>query len=282
MAEPAGVHVTAGHAIHIAPGQPAVVIESKANRFHRDLDLNDDSNDRQTAAYLEMVRQLKPAVWFRMEGKEGDKTLHDEMGHAADANLHWDGPGNPFVNGRLGKGLWLRGTKLADYAVVPDYPQADHQKFTVSAWAYADSEEQISTIVCNWGDTNGVGQFWIGRHGQSLDGLITRRDGHYVPLYQQGPHPFPLHQWQHVALVTDGSKARLYMQGRELMAVEHDGLQYPVRLKGLGIGMRPNDAGNAPSRESPALWSGQLDEILIFNEALTAEEIQKLAAAPPR
>ena len=277
------VRVTAGRTLHLAPGKPAEFVASKENRFHRDLELNSDSRDRESTDYLDFVRKLKPVIWYRMEGDSpiGRCTTKCAMRRTRSCI----GTGREIRSSRGGSARGCGcGDILGDYALAARYPQAAHGAFTVSAWACADSESEISTIVCNWGDTNGVGQFWIGRHGKQLDGLITRRDGHFVSVYQPWPKAviFPLHEWQHVALVTDGAKVRLYQQGREILALDHDGLQYPVRLHALGIGVRPNDAGDSASKVSPALWSGRLDEIAIFDKALTAEEIRKLAAAPPR
>ncbi len=151
------VRVSAGHAVQLAAGQAGRIVASDDSGFVRNLDRL-SHNASSPAAYLELIKKLKPAVWFRMEGKESDRTVHDEMGSAADGVLHWDGPGKAFVSGRIGKGLWLRGPQLGDYALVPDYPKADKGKLSVVAWVYADSHPNYAGIAKNWGD-HARGQF---------------------------------------------------------------------------------------------------------------------------
>ena len=138
------------------------VVATKENHFHRDLQLQNDSGALQTDAYLDFVRTLKPAVWLRMQGKAADRTLRDEMGNARLGMLHWDGPGNPWVDGRVGRALWLRGPQLKDYAVVPEYPQARRGQLSVSAWVFADSRPNFATIVANGHATDKRGQFQFG------------------------------------------------------------------------------------------------------------------------
>ena len=172
---------------------------------------------------------------------------------------------------------------------MPSYPQAERGGLSVAAWVYANSRPVTNfPFVCNWADSNGVGQFYFGLGRQAggagaLVVYITQRDGKVVSLDEPAPaHPIPLDQWQHVAFTTDGATLRLYRQGREVGRLKHAGLQYPVRLQALGIGARPNDAGSTVSSAKPDFWDGKLDEIAIFNDALSADDILKLATAPPQ
>src|SRR5262249_49917762 len=135
--------------------------------------------------YVDFIKKLKPVVWFRMEGQPTDRVLHNEMG-GPDVKLNWDGPGNPFVKGAVGKSLWLRGDKLRDFAIVPDYPKADSSKLTVSAWAYAINSAENASIVKNWNGP-GQGQFEFSlRDGGDLAIQISEANGH--PLWlREGP-----------------------------------------------------------------------------------------------
>ena len=291
-------HVVAGQTVHIEPGKPTTIVASKDQRFHRDLTLADDSSQKETAAYLDFVRKLKPVVWYRMEGKPTERTIHDEMGRAAeDGKLHWDGPGNPFVDGRVGKALWLRGPKLKDYAVFGDYPKAKHNKLSVSAWVFADSRPTFATVLSNGYAQHGRGQFHLGllspeaiskstgaRHfldGEDIGVQIDQANGEKTDVSEGQGHLFPLNEWQHVAFVADGSTLRLYRQGKEVGSTQYNGLACPVTLKQLSIGVTVDETGK-PVSNIPGYWSGQIDEVLIFNGALTPDEIKKLAAAPGR
>ena len=45
--------------------------------------------------------------------------------------------------------------------------------------------------------------------------------------------------------------------------------------------MKPNDAGTGVNSDNDGYWDGKLDEIAIFNDVLSADDIRKMAAAPP-
>jgi hypothetical protein len=284
--KPGIVKLKAGDAIAVAPGQPARTIAAADERFVRDLSTLGDRAAAE-AAYIEFVKKLKPVVWFRMEGKDSDRTLRNEMG-GPDAKLLWDGPGNPFVKGPVGKSLWLRGEALKDGATLTDYSKADHSKLTVTAWAYADAHRPWATVAKNWGGANlGGGQFSIelcawDNNPCDMCARICQQDGNLVTVREGAQHPFPLYEWQHIAFVADGAALRLYRQGREVGSVAYASLKYPAPYKALGIGVRTGDDANDPSAGGTNYWSGKLDEVAVFNDALSAEQIKKLANWVPR
>jgi hypothetical protein len=281
------VRVSAGQAVRVAPGQPLASAPANVVGFVRDLAPLGNGAAAEKA-YVEFVKSLKPAVWFRMEGKDSERVIHDETGLIRDGVLSWDGPGNPFVKGRIGKGLWLRGAKLGDHAYVSDYPKAEHGKLTVSAWAYADTRNAEATIAANWRANFAAGQFQLALFSDgpgdtaNLSVRITANDGKFFNEVAEGKaHPFPLYEWQHVAFTTDGTTLRLYRQGREVGSLKHAGLRYPSPIPSLAIGCTFDQSDRKPGNP-PGYWDGKLDEVMIFNDALSAEQIQKLAAAAPR
>ncbi len=280
-AEGAAMRVKAGQAVSVSPDRTIKTIAAENERFIRDLAPLAGKAEAE-ASYVELVKGLKPVVWFRMEGSDADRTLHDDLG--GEAKLFWDGPGNPFVKGVLGKSLWLRGPKLQDYALLADYPKSKNGRLSVSAWVYADSSPGWCLIAANWGEHQ-LGQFHFGlrrngpRANEDLRIEIADRAGESIELREGDAHPFPLNSWQHVAFTTDGTTLRLYRQGREVGARRHDGLAFPARFKALAIGAKSTDAMSGCVSDS--YWSGKLDEIAVFNDALSAETVQKLAAMHP-
>ncbi|NNE10436.1 MAG: T9SS type A sorting domain-containing protein, partial [Gemmatimonadetes bacterium] len=160
------------------------------------------------------------------------------------------------------------------------------------AWAYADSRPLNASIAKNWG--GGIGGFQIGLHENQgdLEMKIGEADGDFVTAREGYDDRFPLASWQHVALVTDGSLARLYRNGVEVACAQYDGALKTNR-KGLGVGMRPNNAGTKPNNLEPAYWDGRIDDVRIYGRALGQNEIAALhevgittvvegGGAPPR
>ena len=277
----ASLHLKAGEASVVAPGQPAKRVLASDERFVRDLNAMDERAAAE-AAYVEFVKKLKPALWLRMEGKEADRVLHDEAS-GRDFKLNWDGPGNPFVKGWIGKALWLRGDKLKDYALIPDYPKTEDGKLSFAAWVYAHNRTSSGSIAKNWASVHG--QFYVGLHdrdhgsGADLYIQVQPQEGDAVAVREGDLHPLPTNEWQHVAFVADGSTLHVYRGGREVAKAKCAGVKFPVPLQALGIGVKPSDPGTGPNGGQPGYWDGLLDEIIICNDALSAEQVRTLAGA---
>lgn len=73
--------------------------------------------------------------------------------------------------------------------------------------------------------------------------------------------------WWHVTAVHDGTSDIIYVNGVEANKKPVDGL-FNATARPLGIGSNPVDGGQ--------YFIGGLDEIKIYNRALTADEIEKL------
>jgi hypothetical protein len=77
--------------------------------------------------------------------------------------------------------------------------------------------------------------------------------------------------WYFGAVTFDGTTLRLYVNGQEENSMNASGLNTQLNASGLTVGYR-----NAGTR-----WTGQLDEVAIWNRALTAAEVQAIYTAGP-
>ena len=75
--------------------------------------------------------------------------------------------------------------------------------------------------------------------------------------------------WYHGAVTYDGSTVRLYLNGQLEATRSNATLNTVINSNGLTIG----------NREAVGFWNGLLDEIYIFNRALSARQIAELHAA---
>lgn len=81
-----------------------------------------------------------------------------------------------------------------------------------------------------------------------------------------GKSEIPRWQWQHVALVRDGENVRVFLNGQlEIEAKASTGAL--ASLSQCFFGGRSDNDSN---------WEGRLDEIAVFDRALSAAEVQKL------
>ena len=92
-----------------------------------------------------------------------------------------------------------------------------------------------------------------------------------------GPSALAVNAWTHVAVTYDGAAIRLFVNGTQVAAVARTGT-LETNTKPLRIG------GNSPYGE---YFQGRIDDVRVYNRALTATEIQSDMAvsaslAPPR
>ena len=75
--------------------------------------------------------------------------------------------------------------------------------------------------------------------------------------------------WYHAAAVYDGSTMKLYLDANEVGSVEKSG---PITstTTSVAIGHNPPDAGNTP-------WDGLIDDVRIYQRALSQADLQNLA-----
>ncbi len=79
----------------------------------------------------------------------------------------------------------------------------------------------------------------------------------------------PENQWVHVAAVYDGAAMQLYMDGVKVGSKTKTGSITPSGAIACWIGGNPPDATVRP-------WDGQIDDVRIYNRALSAQEVQQL------
>ncbi|TWU21471.1 Neutral/alkaline non-lysosomal ceramidase [Novipirellula galeiformis] len=85
-----------------------------------------------------------------------------------------------------------------------------------------------------------------------------------------GTTPIERWTWNHLVLVREGSKVRVYLNGNEEAELQSDSLaNLAGGVDSIFFGGRSDNDSN---------WEGRLDEIAIFDRALTADEMKPIAA----
>jgi hypothetical protein len=135
--------------------------------------------------------------------------------------------------------------------------------FSVFVWVKGDTPGQVilsQTYAANWLCTDSVEGYLMtglkaaGRGGASLLSRTSITDNN----------------WHHIGFVWDGSHRHLYVDGVE---VANDDEQLPG-LASMGAGLF---IGTGCYHEPGTFFSGLIDDVRIYNQALTAEQIAALA-----
>ncbi len=269
------VRLVTGEATRVAysTGMPSG-IDLDSQYFLRSLRVAD-------SAYVQQVLALKPAVYYRMEPTGNGAQLIDSAASGAHATIQIGLATAPvWTVGKVGAALQLGGTAQQSYAVAQHYPQTDGDQLSVAGWIYARSRPRWASIAKNWAGGNyDRGQFHFGLREDSgeLEAHIVDNRGDEIAV--QDTMPLPLNTWHHVAFVADGQILRLYRNGREIDARPYDRLHRDPRIRALAIGTKLNLSGDAPEERDYNMWDGRLDELAIFNHALTADDVRALYEA---
>ncbi len=230
--------------------------------------------------YVQQVLELRPAVYYPMEPAENGTMVEDISGNHASASAIQGRAVRPIWKpGRFGAALDFGGPSQGTYAAAKWYPQTKSDQLSVVAWVHARSRPRWASIAKNWaGGDNNRGQFHFGLYQDDGDLEVHIEDDSGEEVIVREGIPLPLDQWHLVAFVADGSFLRLFRNGQQVAAKPYHGLHTNPQIKALGIGTKLDLRGDAPEEHDFNMWDGRLDELAIFNHALSKEDIQKLFA----
>lgn len=218
-------------------------------------------------AFLAMATPASADLWgyYQLNGNANEST-----GNNINLNLMGDASFGGSVHPGLGSALQLDG--IGDGAIGENFNKITGNDMTGMAWVYANNLDGTwSSIVKNWGQQNG-GQFHFGLgSGVSED----RLQNHIVGTSITAADPIPVGEWLHTAFVIDSAagEQRLYLNGQLIQTADYEGTLAPGVATGLGIGVKPNDAGTALATASEGPWNGRIDDVALFNEVKTGDEI---------
>jgi hypothetical protein len=194
--------------------------------------------------------------WSFDEGR--DKTAHDTSGYGNDGTLQ---PGTTWVAGKVGAGaLNFDGTSGA--VVVPESPSLDGVGAAMTLALWIDVDEPASGVMWLVSKENA----WdVKLNGQSPQ--LTTTTGH-----AEFNAPVPANEWHHVALVFQGGMALLYVDGASRSGFSNTLASGQPLLAGTTFRI------GAFETSTQYLAKGRLDEVRLYDRALSQVEVAKLAA----
>jgi hypothetical protein len=162
--------------------------------------------------------------------------------------------------GKVGGAFTFDGTV---HVRVPDPSALKPERLTVEAWVFPTAPSGGFQAIIARGSSNNdddtwylglldsIPQFWS--HGNNL---------------LECPFAIPLNEWTHLAITFDGLTKRLYVNGVEVASNDEFGpLVYDAAPVPVTI------ASDWAFNTSNARFNGRIDELALYNRALTADEI---------
>jgi hypothetical protein len=190
----------------------------------------------------------------------------DSSGNGNDCEL----VGSPaFAAGKYGLALSLNGS--GQYAMVPAGIMAGVTNFTIAAWVYWNGGNAWQRIFDFGNDTTQY-MFLTPSSGSGTLRFAISTNSYFAEQILE-TLPLPVDEWEQVAVTRNGNTAKLYTNG--LLAasgtVTISPASFNPMLNNLGMSQYPADP----------FFNGRLDEVFIFNYALSDTEIARLAANQP-
>ena len=198
-------------------------------------------------------------VWLFDE--ESGKVAKDSSDNGYDGMFM--GEGNPKrVDGKFGKALDFNGS--TDYVEVDSEPGLNITgDITVMAWIFKRPAGR-GTILGKWRQVGNVWSYVLYDRGEPGGGWRLRWDDQ-SQTNLEGPYTFPDRKWVHNAATYDGSVMKVFEDGKEIGKATAD--------KKIDVTDNPVWIGNDGYQQH---FNGLIDEVAIFNVALTVDEIKRI------
>jgi len=174
-----------------------------------------------------------------------------------------------------GRALELVGARH-QYVDVPLSTVLDVDRYTLSAWVRRTGVENDQTLG-RWEVLEKAGAYWVNVRTNGRVRVGGFYGGCANPSWQyfDSTRAIPVARWRHVAATYDGTRLRVYIDGSAAGSKLVSG-RTCVSGEPLAVG-----AKNNPSKGLlEAFWDGRLDDVRIYDRALTGAEVAQLATRP--
>ncbi len=209
-------------------------------------------------AIAELLRHEALAAHWGFD--DGDTEVARDMGgRGVDGTIRGCRP----AEGKIGRGLRFGPGTYIELGKPSELPIAN-QPFTVMAWLTSEADRGV--IVARGGAYCGYSLYV--KDGTAKFGIQREKD---APGYIAAGSERVVGRWVHLAGVIRDDRIELYVDGKRASAVDTPGYIPGNCGQGMEIG---HDLGTSPA-EIQDHFHGVIDEVKVFEAALSAEEIAR-------
>lgn len=222
--------------------------------------------------YAKIEPNTISALWLFDEGS--GKEINDSSGNENHGKflgeLKW-------VNGKFGKALEFDGaSSIIDCGKGASLDFVGKTNFSISVWAQSSAKSIASgmfvwkALGCStWAQYGfGVGAIEAVNAGADQLCFYYRKSNGDAKEIVIDSNSFPKNEWVHVAGTYDGKQLKLYMNGELVATQDSDGTPW-ASTESVYI-------GGDPGCGIRYVWSGIMDELIIFNVTLTKDDVNSL------
>ena len=202
------------------------------------------------------VVPTKPIARWTLDETSGTSVADVDGGHTGTKN------GGTWVTGRVAGGLYLNGTS-AQTVSVANAADLSPTSSTLSAWINSANLSGYRMVLAK-GTTAGTMAYKLGTYNNQI--TFGWANGSFVDFNTTNAN-LQTNTWYHIAGSYDATtkKVRIYLNGTELLNQTATILPL-ANTQGITLGR--NSSG--------AYWQGTLDDVRIYNAAISPEEIVQI------
>jgi hypothetical protein len=243
---------------------------------------------RISADYVAAIRGAKPVGYWRFEG-DVDGVMRNEMSDHLHCRLVGDAV--RWHPGHSGSSVEFGATAGPGYLISDDTFATQSGNYSVELWAKPSYFHHATLFsLLNWN----APQSPVGTHRMVLEvcGPVSWFTSPYRATDQYpgrirfvnecrpsfdvdcySSKPYSVRQWQHLVAVKAQSEMRLYLNGQLVDTKPAEGT-LPAGVRVLMGQLLPVGSG-ADEQVTPRLFSGELDEVALYDRVLKENEIQE-------
>lgn len=223
-------------------------------------------------SYAKIDPNTIAALWLFDEGS--GKNIKDSSGNGNHGTFMGD---IRWVDGKYGKALEFDGaSSIIDCGKNESTNFAGKQNFSISAWVKSNVKNIASGLIvwkalgCStWAQYGfGVGAIEAVNAPANRLNFYYRKDNSSAHEIVIDKSDFPTNEWVHVAGTYDGKQLRLYRNGELVATQDSSGVPWASQEKVY--------IGGDPGCGIRYVWSGVIDELIIFSVTLSEEDVKSL------
>jgi type II secretory pathway pseudopilin PulG len=242
-----------------------------------DLTNSDKTKTFTTSAYLPTNASGIAGCW-KLDETSGT-IAKDSSGNGNDGTLVNMSPPGCWTTGQIKGALVFDGTNdYVDLGIDPSLNFGDSQPFTIAAWIKTTDTYGLIVSLRNSDDDGSDIDFAVGDAGGGCSGsgkavILVRQDSGGQWACAISKTPVNDGQWHHVAAVRTGNTVELFVDGnsQETGSGAQAGGAITTNVRAIGCEVYWGDP------DSSSCFAGTIDDVRIYNRALTAAEIKQLA-----
>jgi ferric-dicitrate binding protein FerR (iron transport regulator) len=235
-----------------------VEIKLATDRFIRNF-------DEPKRKYARSVKQCSPVAFYRMPIR--DRGLVSEPPQYSGEVLTGDGKRPPHAKGVfVGGALRVRADSSGRGGRVDAAPTIGTGKFTLAVFAYLESPAPEGVVATNLLGDQGNYSLSLDHDGR-LQATVRNIDGELRSVTSDAP--LPLTTWRHFVMTCDGEQLQIYEDGRRMASTACSA----VAISDAETTWFGTDA------DGVGLWNGRIDELALFDKALSDKQIVELYQA---